>query len=269
MREDVDHRPWPLPRRPWALYQSWRELLFAHWPVDEDHLQELVPEPLEPDTLDGRGWIGLAAFRLTGFHVRSVPVVGASEFLEVNLRTYVTVDGEPGVHFFSLDAGSHLAVWAARVSYRLPYRKASMAMEVADGWLSYRCERHGGEASFAGRYRPIDRVFRPEPGTLEHFLTERYALYTTTDDGATLRADIHHRPWCLQHAEAEIETNTIPHAAGVELPDEAPLLHFAARQDALVWLPRKVAAAPQVDAEEDAEAADEEAGEDPTPGPTL
>lgn len=89
-----------------------------------------------------------------------------------------------------------------------------------------------------GRYRPVGPVFKAEPGTLEYFLIERYALYTVLGNGTVLRGDIHHHPWPVQRAEAEIERNTVPATHGIALPDRGPLLHYSARQDTLAWPPR-------------------------------
>ncbi|MBW3534703.1 MAG: DUF2071 domain-containing protein [Gemmatimonadetes bacterium] len=239
---EVAHRPWPLPSAPWVMYQSWRRLLFAHWPLPHDRLRAAVPGELTLDTFDGSAWLGLTPFRVTDLRPRGVPAIPVgSDFPELNLRTYVRVGDRPGVYFFSLDAGSRLGVMGARALYHLPYHAADMSQEERAGWIHYRSERSdGASAVFQGRYRPTGPAAAPAAGTLEHFLTERYALYTVLGDGAVLRADIHHRPWPLQTAEAVIERNTVPEAEGLELPERAPLLHFAERQDTLVWAPERL-----------------------------
>jgi len=232
------HRPWPLPEGPWVMFQSWRELLFAHWRVAADRLRAVVPPQLELDLYDGGAWLGIAPFRVTGLRPRPLPALPwLSEFLELNVRTYVRVRDRACVYFFSLDAGSTLAVLGARASYRLPYRRANMEMRNDRGLFRFTSRRRGGEARFEARYGPTGRASVPQPGTLEHFLTERYALATVLRSGRVLRAEIHHAPWPLQPAAAEIAVNTMATAAGVPLPNEAPLLHFSARQDTLVWAP--------------------------------
>lgn len=244
---ETGHRPWPLPAGRWIMRQSWCELLFAHWPLRPDALRSVVPPQLVLDQFDGRAWVSVAAFRLTDLRARGLPTLpGLSEFLELNLRTYVRVGDAPGVYFFSLDATSRLAVKGARIFYRLPYFHAEMHMETREGWIHYRSRRYrdgdaAGNAEFAGRYRPAGPVFNALPGSLDHFLVERYALYTTLSTGEVLRADIHHPPWPLQEAEAEITRNTVATAHGIRLPAQAPLLHFAGRQDTLVWRPGRVA----------------------------
>ena len=232
------HRPWPMPEGPWIMYQRWERLLFAHWPVDEAMLRAHVPPPLVLDTHEGQAWLGITPFDLAALRARGLPALpGASSFPELNVRTYVRLGDKPGVLFFSLDAGSRLAVGAARTAYALPYHHANMSIEQRGEWIDYRCERDATTV-FQGRYRPVGSAFTPQPGTLEHFLTERYALYAAPRPNVVHRADIHHGPWLLRPAEAEIARNTMAAAAGITLPERAPLLHYAERQDVLAWAPK-------------------------------
>jgi uncharacterized protein YqjF (DUF2071 family) len=146
----------------------------------------------------------------------------------------VTYGGKPGVYFFSLDAASRLAVWGARKTYRLPYFLAEMQVTERENWFQYRSSRLGMEARLRAQYRPAKPVQLRSPGTLEHWLTERYCLYTVSG-GSVYRSEIHHEQWPLQDAEAEIQENTMAAAAGITLPNSAPLLHFAKRLEVLIW----------------------------------
>jgi uncharacterized protein YqjF (DUF2071 family) len=230
------HRPWPVRDGPWVMGQTWTGLLFAHWRVDPDMLRAAVPAALPLDTFDGEAWLGVTPFEVRGLRLRGVPPLPyLSRFPELNVRTYVTLDGKPGIWFFSLDAGNAAAVATARATYRLPYFHARMRIARHDERLEYRSER--GAAAFAGRYGPVGPVAPPQPGTLEHWLTERYCLYAV-HDGRVLRAEIHHPPWPLQAAEAEIARNTM---TSLPLTGE-PLLHFAERQDVVVWAPAQASA---------------------------
>lgn len=232
------HRPWPLPRSPWMMVQSWHSLLFAHWRLPPAALRTLVPEPLELDERDGEAWVGVAPFRIAGLRLRlAPPVPGTSTFPELNLRTYVRYGGRAGVFFFSLDAGSRLAVVGGRTFFRLPYRPAKLAIETVEGWTRFRSQRPDGQAAFTAHYRPTGPIAAPEPGSLEAFLTERYALFTVLRHGKVLRADIHHAPWPLQPAEGTVTAGALAAAEGVPLPGAPPLLHFAERQDTLIWPP--------------------------------
>ena len=236
--EEVVHRPWPVPSPSWVQAQTWDDLLFAHWRVPEQQLRALVPSQLRLDTHDGSAWLGVTPFRLTAMRVRGLPPVPfVSSFLELNVRTYVAYGDKPGIWFFSLDASNPLAVEAARRTYHLPYYRARMAARRDGEWIAYRSARSEGEARpfvWEGRYRPVGSPAPAAPGSLEHFLAERYCLYTIDGQDRLARAEIHHPPWPLQSAEAEIELNTMAPTA-VELPAEEPLLHFARRQDVVIW----------------------------------
>lgn len=241
IESEVAHRPWPLPRTPWIMFQSWQRLLFAHWPVPAAELRRVVPPELTIDEFDGSAWVGLTPFVLRDLRLRCLPPIpGASDFPEMNLRTYVRVGDLPGIFFFSLDAGSRLAVRGARTFYRLPYRDAHMEVRSANGRISYRSRRPDGSAEVAVRYEPVGDTFQAARGSLEHFLTERYALYVVLKNRSVIRGDIHHRPWDLQRAEAELSRNTVAETEGIRLPDIPPLLHYSARQDTLVWAPRLI-----------------------------
>ncbi|TCJ18077.1 DUF2071 domain-containing protein [Rubrobacter taiwanensis] len=241
---NTDHRPYPPPESPWVIRMSWHDLLFMHWPVPERKLRPLIPPALKLDTFDNNAWLGVVPFRMSGVRPRLLPdMPGLSAFPELNVRTYVTAGDRPGVWFFSLDAHNRPAVRLARALFRLPYFDAEMSCEPAGGEVRYRSVRtHRGAppARFAARYRPLRKLPESRPGTLEHFLTERYCLYASEPGGRPLRAEIHHEAWPLRHAEAEVETLEMTGQIGVELPDTAPVLHFAQRLDVVAWLPRRV-----------------------------
>jgi len=237
---ETGHRPFPLPQSPWLMTQSWHNLLFAHWPVDAERLRSRVPPGLPLDLHNGQAWIGVVPFRMTNVTPRFVPALPfVSEFAELNVRTYVTIGGKPGVYFFSLDAESAMAVAAARSLLHLPYFTARMEMRCDGHRVDYvsRRRNEGSSAEFVARYHPAGPQYEPAPGTLDYFLTERYCLYNVDSHFRVYRLDIHHLPWKLQPAEATITTNTMADAAGIRLPAVAPILHFSARQDALAWAP--------------------------------
>ena len=231
----VDHRPWPLPTGPRIMEQTWNDLLFAHWPVSPEILRPLVPSVLSLDTFEGQCWVAVTPFHMTGIRFRWLPPLpGLSRFPELNVRTYGSFGGKPGVYFFSLDAGSGAAVRAARKTYRLPYFHARMNVEQHEGdWIAYR-SRRDSDAEFRAKYRPRAPVELRRPGTLTNWLTERYCLYTVYRN-SVFRAEIHHQQWPLQDAEAEISENTMVIAAGIKLPEIPPLLHFAKKLQVLIW----------------------------------
>lgn len=237
--EQQGHRPWPIPDTPWVMRQSWYDVLFAHWPVPPDQLRPFVPAALPLDVFEGAAWVGVVPFQIRDAKPRGLPgVPSATEFLELNVRTYVTVADRPGVYFFSLDAGSALAVLGARTFFRLRYFEAEMRREETPEGTHYRSRRlDAADMDLECRYRPVGAVAAAQPGTLDHFLTERYCLYTAGRGGEVGRMNIHHRPWPLQPAEAEFTRLGVVRSAGVELPAIPPLLHYASDQHVLVWPP--------------------------------
>jgi uncharacterized protein YqjF (DUF2071 family) len=241
---ELDHRPWPLPSGSWHFRMSWQDLLFAHWPLPAETLRPLIPPQLTLDTYEGHAWIGVVPFRMTAVVPRHAPPVPwFSAFLELNVRTYVTIDDKPGVWFFSLDAANPVAVAIARRRFHLPYFRAHMRLRRDRDWLAYESRRtHRGfpPGNFHGRYRPTGPVSLSQPGTLDAWLTERYALYAADPLGRVYRGDVHHLPWPLQPADAEIAVNTVCDAHGFALPNMPPLLYFAHRLDVVAWGPVRV-----------------------------
>lgn len=233
----LDHRPWPVPDRAWAWRQTWRDLLFAHWPVEPAAVRPLVPAGLEIDVRDGVTWAGVVPFRMTGVTRRPFPdLPWVSAFPELNLRLYVARDGKPGVWFLSLDAANPLAVWAARRFFHLPYFTARMSVAETAGRFRYRSDRRSDPAArFAAEYGPDGEPYRTVPGSLEHWLTERYCLYAEAPDGRLFRGEVHHAPWPLQPAWADIAVNGLAGPHGLTLDGPPALLHFARRLDVVVW----------------------------------
>lgn len=236
----VGHRPWPLPREPWLVLQSWRDVLFAHWPVPAERLRPLVPRELVLDLFEGVAFVALTPLRITRLRPRFFPELPGLEFPELNLRTYVRCGERRGVYFFSLDAASWLAVLAARLVYALPYYRADMNVAPRAGWFRFTSRRLARPAELDLRFRPEGPAFRAEPGTLDEFLIERYALFTVPRPGKVVRTDIHHLPWELHRAEAQVATETVAAAHELELSGPPPLLHYAPRQDTLIYRPRRV-----------------------------
>lgn len=231
------HRPFPVPERtPWVMGQTWHDLMFAHWAVDPEVLRPAVHPSVPIDTWEGRAYIGITPFGIRGLHGRGLPPIpGSAAFPELNVRTYTRVDGRPGIWFLSLDAAHWPTVFAARRAYRIPYFRSHMAMEVDGDRVWYLCERiQGPPAAFEGTYGPIGPARAPEPASVEYWLAERYCLHTVDDRGRILQADIHHPPWPVAPAAATIAYNTMLDHYGIDLSGD-PLLHFARRQDVLIW----------------------------------
>ena len=112
------------------MTQRWNDLLFLHYSLEPELVRAKVPEVLTLDTYRQRAWVTVAPFWINHLRPPGVPSLPwFSNFNEINVRTYVSYDGKPGVYFFSLDASNLSAVWGARVFYRLPYWQASMKVD--------------------------------------------------------------------------------------------------------------------------------------------
>ncbi len=221
-----------------VVRMAWASLLFAHWPLPAESLRRLVPAALDIDTFDGTAWVGLVPFTMPRFRVAGLPIPGMSCFHECNLRTYVRCEGVGGVYFFSLDAASRLAVWGARKLWRLNYYLARIELRRDGPDVLYACDRVDRRGP-AARLRCAWRkgVSRPpsRAGALDHYLTERYALYTVDAAGRPLRGRIRHKPWSLHEAELLDLDETLFAAAGIERPAREPVLYHAEWLDVEAW----------------------------------
>jgi uncharacterized protein len=219
------------------MYQSWGKLLFMHWQVPIESLRPLIPKRLTIDTFEGKAWVGLIPF--TVWDARPIfmpPLPWVSDFHEINVRTYVHLDGVPGVWFFSLDANSRVAVMAARAFFHLPYYNASIGLEQHGETIIYTTAREGAgsPAKFDATWAIGSDLPRAEPGSLDFFLIERYCLYAS-DEKSLYRCRIFHQPWPLQEANLTAYDSTLIEADGLPTPGGEPLLHCAGPVEVEVW----------------------------------
>lgn len=209
---------------------GWRHVLFANWPVDADLLDDHLPEALAVHQHDGTGWLTVVPFVNVDTRLRGLPAQVGVDLPELNLRTYVTCDGEPGIYFFSLDVASTAAVLGARLTHRLPYYYARMDVETADDEVRFRSRRlHPGDppVRYEATYRPTGEPFAAEPGSLAEFLTERRRLYTQSQDGGVRHTDVSHDRWTLYEATVETAENTLFRANGFARPDGEPVCYYS------------------------------------------
>jgi uncharacterized protein YqjF (DUF2071 family) len=226
-------------KRTWIMTQKWDNLLFAHWPVSVQSLRPFIPEMLELDTYDGYAWIGVIAFEMSRIRLRCLPDIPfTAPFPEINVRTYVKANKRPGVFFMTLDASNPFIIQAARIWYRLPYYRASMFITRDDQQVEFQSDRIGAgvsAATFRGRYRPASSLFVAKEGTIEHWLMERYVFYCQCRyTRQVYTGEIAHEPWLLQHAETDIEQNTMTHPFHIELPKTPTLSHYSSGTQAFI-----------------------------------
>lgn len=228
-----------------VMRQEWHHLAFLHWEIPIEQLRPLVPERLSIDTFQGKAYVGIVPFTLANVRPPHTPAIpGISAFDEVNVRTYVHLDGaNPGVFFFSLDASSILAVEAARAFYRLPYFPAEIRFTAsAEGVVEFHSRRELTDttpASIHVTYSGEGAAFEAAEGTAEFFLSERYILYAH-DGGRLYRARVHHEPYPLQRARVERLDETLIWAAGLKRGPEVPLAHYARGVDVGITAPELI-----------------------------
>lgn len=227
----TEHRPWPLPGKPWIMKQVWHDLLFAHWSVSPEAILADIPQGLELDTFDGQAWLGVVPFYMSGVTPRGCPAIHRlCDFPELNLRTYVRRGGKPGVWFYSLDVTNGFAAWIARRFFHLPYQKAQMQVQRQGPWVEYHSWCGGRE--LVARYRGLpEKVSRED--TFAHWCTERYCLYCSDEKGGLYRGEIQHPEWPLQKAEWKVSKNTFLNR--FPLSQVEPVLHFSSRLDVVVY----------------------------------
>ena len=226
---------------------GWRHLLFANWPVDPEVVDAHVPDPLTVDTYDGQAWLSVVPFTNIEVRPKGLPAWTGLPLPELNLRTYVTYEGERnwpdatgpqddgpaadlGVYFFSLDADGILGVTGARVCHHLPYYFATIDMRTDGRGVDFTSERwHPGVRpnNFDARYEPVGERFQSEPGSVEEFLTGRHRYYTETPGGELRYAQIRHEPWPLYDATAEFAENEVFETNGFATPDSDPVFRYS------------------------------------------
>jgi len=256
-------RPSGLP----LMHQHWGKLLFMHWPIDVELLRPLVPSRLSIDTFDGAAWIGEVPFTMWGIRASFLPPIpGTSAFHELNVRTYVHLDGVPGVWFFSLDAANSLAVWGARTFYHLPYFNADMKLTQKGNTIDYSSRRKDaltygeffaaeapdipGAANDSGlhdhpraelnaSWNIGEPLPQSSPGSIEFFLTERYCLYSLHRQ-RLYRSRIFHEPWPLRQATLNSRESTMIQSLGIAESQQVPWLHYAEEIAVDIWPLKRV-----------------------------
>lgn len=220
-----------------ALHMGWRDVLFASWPIEPERLLPRIPDALSLDTHEGQAWVSIVAVNNVDVRSRYIPHRLGFTVPAVNLRTYVRHEEKPGVFFFSLDAQSLITVLGARVMHHLPYRYARVTFTQEDDGVHVETERrHPGArpARFTASYEPAGERFHPQPGTLPHFLVERYRTYTETDANTLASTNVQHKPWPLHDAHVTIEENTLLRAEGLAQLDGDPVFLTSPGLDAIV-----------------------------------
>jgi len=250
----VEHRPWLPPRSQWLLSQNWNDQLFAHFAMDPPTVRRLVPEALALDLYDGVAWLTISTLCTSHLRPSGIPPVpGVSFFPLVILRTYVTMQGKPGLFYLSVDAGNLSAVWLARIFFRMQYWHSAICISGAtirarnpkECGIHFSSSRLHGPAATEGPAK-LDVIYSPEGdcekarrGSLDEFLSERYCVYSW-NRGKYYRTEVHHQPWVLQHASVEVRANSIATPFGLALSPKPSLCHFSRSLKMLAWAPESI-----------------------------
>jgi uncharacterized protein YqjF (DUF2071 family) len=240
-----------------VMRQRWARLLFLHWAWDAGEIQRTLPPGLTVDLHEGRAWLGVVPFFMERVRPRGLPAVpGLSNFLELNVRTYVhDAQGRPGVWFYSLDANQWLAVVIARALFHLPYQHAAMGATVSAGAgaVEFRSQRAGTDRESRFDYGlPGDAMAgEAKAGTLEFFLVERYRLFAWDARGGQLFSGrVHHAPYRIAAAPDATWEDAAMGLAGFDAEGREPEHRCVARAvDVEIWPLRRVAERVRRDAE--------------------
>ncbi|BAV09468.1 hypothetical protein SAMN05421788_101903 [Filimonas lacunae] len=232
--KDTAHRPWPLPEKQWRYYQEWNSLLFLHWEADAAALEPFIPAGTTLDTFEGKAWLSIVPFTMQKIRPKFLPSFKpVSDFHEINVRTYVTKDGQPGVFFFSIEAQKAVSAFLSRKLSGMPYEKAHIVRAVGGN-------EHQYYANNANKQFRLNVAFSVEKANtaktaLDLFLTERYCVYITLD-GLLYRYHVHHAPWPLHHIT--LKDLSLQYKAGhlSVTPDTPPaLIHYSPGVKVVAW----------------------------------
>ncbi|ELR72097.1 hypothetical protein C900_01839 [Fulvivirga imtechensis AK7] len=237
----IDHRPFPPRRSTWVMRQGWKDLLFLHYKVPYELVRKAVPPELELDHYHNSYWVSISPFKMRHVKLRWLPPIPTTyNFLELNFRTYVTHNEKPGIYFFSLDTSSSLAAIAARMAF-LPYFRASMSVKSDGNGFCFTSHRKGSKkvpGDLEVAYSPHPEKFFAEKGSLTYWLVERYCLFQKAFNSKVVSIDIHHLPWELQSADADVSKNSLTESIGLQVDGQQPLIHYSNFQKVLVWPPQ-------------------------------
>ncbi len=222
------HRPWPLPTKNWSFYQEWNAAVFLHWQVELKTLKQFIPSALEIDVFEGKPWVSVVAFTMEKIRPRYLPYFPPiSNFNEINIRTYVTYKGKPGVYFLSIEGGTKSSCKLSKLISELPYRFSKMKRTKHH----YQSHNRTYNDSLNIRYSVKQKI--KHKSKLELWLTERYALFQDTP--STINTfEIHHIEWPIH--DIHLESMHLDYERFDALMPNDPLLaHYSKGVQILAW----------------------------------
>jgi uncharacterized protein len=223
-------------------YQRWDEILFVHWPVPASVVRPLVDSRLTIDTFESdQAWISATPFTLVGGRLRGLPPLPrVSTFHELNLRTYVHLDGrEPGIWFFSLDCASALACVLARAAMALPYHWSDIERSNDGNTSFYECRRRRSAAFFRARWSTSGGQQCAPARSLQDFLLNRFRLYTRHHAQNLVKQAIWHEPWRFYEVDSAEVRENIGLAAGLPRLGTPVTAQFSTGVDVEFYFPQR------------------------------
>ncbi|MCA9256649.1 MAG: DUF2071 domain-containing protein, partial [Phycisphaerales bacterium] len=205
------------------LLSDWRETLMIHYEVAPSVLRQDVP--FELDLFEGRAFVSLVAFTMSGLRTRRWPRLGRRLFHPIgthtflNVRTYVRAGSETGIYFLAEFVPNRLSALLGPPIYGLPYRFARMTYRRANSRLiGVLGDPHASSAGAAPLMfqATIPETPAPRPavaGSLCEFLMERYTALTTWA-GVDRRFRIWHEAWPQTRVDADVFDDRLLHATG-------------------------------------------------------
>lgn len=217
-------------RWPWVGQQEWGDVLFMHWSVPYEILKPYVPAPFTLETYDGESWVTVILLQAKHSRFRGMPtMMSYPPFLQMNVRTYIQFDGEPGIYFFSVDVNSLLTVAAAKGLLQLPCQFAEMELEEDKDQLSFNSKRIKSDhssSSITVNYRPLTQEISNQQGTLPYWLTERYCFWMIKEN-RIIKGPLTHAPWKLSDVTVDLKMTEIISFIPAQYLQKNPLIHYS------------------------------------------
>ncbi len=224
-----DHRPLPMPKGNWIIYQEWHEVLFLHWAVKPDLLKQFVSGELEVQIFKGLAWVSLVVFRLKNVRPRYLPPVPPiSNVDEINIRTYVQFKGKPGIYFLSMELGKSISNLLAKYLTGLPYRYS----ETENAATQYRSRNRDFGDELDVEYEIKNKILKKSE--LDKWLTERYALFQDDGKQAIIEYEIHHYEWPLHNVSLK-KQHIKYDRFGSLIHKEPEHIHYSPGVEVLTW----------------------------------
>ena len=162
--------------------------------MNASQLQKIVPYPL--DKFNNQAFVSIVPFKMSNIHLNGLPAITSSFYSlwELNLRTYVNVDGIKGIYFLTLDANSIFGTLIAKNFFSLPYRYAFMRQNLFSFEHQYKSLN-----SFSVNYEVGEMLNKSQ---IDLWATERYSLFTHKNN-QHFRGIVEHKPWDLYQAKVK------------------------------------------------------------------